>query len=321
MLNSNTVDETIYNPYNDKNKDINHNIIKKILEQYNVFYNINNIEIYKRSFIHKSYVHPEVLNDDVILAVKPPNCMDLKKHSNERLEFLGDGILECITKFYLYKRFPNEDEGFMTEKKIALVKNDHIGKLAYKMGLHNWYVMSKNAEEKKIRNNFKKLGCLFESFLGALFLDSNNINIVSNIDMFNPYINNGIGFQVCQIFVESIFESLVDWNELLENDDNYKNIFQVMIQKEFKTTPDYVILDVDEEQKYTMGVYLCLNDNSIHNVNINDAIDFKTLSCLGDITINDYELIYFGKASHKIKKKAEQLACQNAINFINNNND
>ena len=83
--------------------------------------------------------------------------MDLKKHSNERLEFLGDGILECITKFYLYKRFPNEDEGFMTEKKIALVKNDHIGKLAYKMGLHNWYVMSKNAEEKKIKNNFKKL--------------------------------------------------------------------------------------------------------------------------------------------------------------------
>ncbi len=189
------------------------------------------------------------------------------------------------------------------------------------MGLHNWYVMSKNAEEKKIRNNFKKLGCLFESFLGALFLDSNNINIVSNIDMFNPYINNGIGFQVCQIFVESIFESLVDWNELLENDDNYKNIFQVMIQKEFKTTPDYVVLDVDEEQKYTMGVYLCLNDNSIHNVDINDAIDFKTLSCLSDITINEYELIYFGKASHKIKKKAEQLACQNAIKFINNNND
>ena len=53
------------------------------------------------------------------------------------------------------------------------------------MGLHNWYVMSKNAEEKL--EIILKLGCLFESFL-ELFFDSNNINIVSNIDMFNPYI-------------------------------------------------------------------------------------------------------------------------------------
>ena len=52
-----------------------------------------------------------------------------------------------------------------------------------------------------------------------------------------------------------------------------------MIQKNLKQLR-YVILDVDEEQKYTMGVYLCLNDISIHNVDINDAIDFKTLSCL-----------------------------------------
>ncbi len=60
----------------------------------------------------------------------------------------------------------------MTEKKIALVNNDHIGKLAYKMGLHHWYGLSKNAEEKKIRVNYKKLGCLFEAFLGALFQTS-----------------------------------------------------------------------------------------------------------------------------------------------------
>ena len=44
-----------------------------------------------------------------------------KGASYERLEFLGDGVLECITKYYLYRRFPKEDEGFMTEKKIALV--------------------------------------------------------------------------------------------------------------------------------------------------------------------------------------------------------
>lgn len=315
-----SIEETIYNPYNDNNKEITHHIIKKILSQYGVFYNINDIEIFRRSFIHKSYVKPTTLNEDVIMAIKPPSCMELKTSSNERLEFLGDGILENITKFYLYKRFPNEDEGFMTEKKIALVKNDHIGKLAYKMGLQNWYVMSRNAEEKKIRFNFKKLGCLFESFLGALFLDANKINISDNLNYFDKYLYCGIGFQICQIFVESIYEQLVDWNELLENDDNYKNIFQVIIQKEFKTTPDYVILSVDEEQRYNMGVYLCLNGKNIHNSNIEDAIDYSSLdNGIQSIKEQNIDLVFFCSSSHKIKKKAEQNACQNAIKLINNN--
>ena len=160
------------------------------------------------------------------------------------------------------------------------------------------------------------MGCLFESFLGALFLDANKINISDNLNYFNCYLNCGIGFKLCQIFVESIFEKLVDWNELLENDDNYKNIFQVKIQKEFKTTPDYVILNVDEEQKYTMGVYLCLNDTNIHNINIEEAIPIDSIKTLQDIKDNNINFIYFSQASHKIKKKAEQLACQYAIDKI-----
>jgi len=232
------------------------------------------------------------------------------------LEFLGDGILENITKFYLYKRFPENDEGFMTEKKIALVRNEHIGKLAYKMGLHEWYILSKNAEEKKTRHNFKKLGCLFEAFIGSLFLDANKIRIDDNLNYFTSYLDCGIGFQICQIFIETIYDKLVDWNELLETDDNYKNIFQVIIQKEFKTTPEYYTLAIDEEQKYTMGVYLCLNGLNIHNVNINDAINFSNIKKISNIIEKNINFIYFSSASHKIKKKAEQLACEKAIKLI-----
>ena len=310
-----TIEETVYNPYNEKNKEITFSGIKTVLSTFNVYYDIKNIELFKRAFIHRSYVKPAKLNDDVILAPRMPNCLELKSSSNERLEFLGDGILENITKFYLYKRFPDEEEGFMTEKKIALVKNDHIGKMAYKMGLHHWYIMSRNAEEKKIRCNYKKLGCLFEAFLGALFLDANQLTIQDNV--FDS-LRCGIGFQICQIFVESIFEKIVDWNELLENDDNYKNIFQVMIQKEFKTTPDYVVLNVDDEQRYTMGVYLCLNGLSIHNVNIDNAKRFEDLQSFEQIHSNEESFIFFGKAVHKIKKKAEQMACQKAIDLIRN---
>ena len=160
------------------------------------------------------------------------------------------------------------------------------------------------------------MGCLFEAFLGALFLDANNITLSDNNGYLNNYFNCGIGFQVCQVFLESIFEQLVDWNEMLENDNNYKNIFQVMIQKEFKTTPEYFVLNIDEEQKYTMGVYLCLGNVNIHNINVNDARDFKEIKTFQNIKNNNFTFIFFTKASHKIKKKAEQIACQNAIELI-----
>ena len=316
MNNTSLEENNIYNPYNEKNKEITSTILNDLLNQYNVYYSINDIELFKRSFVHKSYVYPLKLNDNVVFSVKSPSCIALKEISNERLEFLGDGILENITKFYLYKRFPENDEGFMTEKKIALVRNEHIGKLAYKMGLHEWYILSKNAEEKKTRHNFKKLGCLFEAFIGALFLDANKIRINDNLNYFNNYLECGIGFQVCQIFIESIFDKLVDWNELLETDDNYKNIFQVIIQKEFKTTPEYYTLAIDDDQKYTMGVYLCLNGVNIHNVDINDAVDFSNIKKISKIVDDNINFIYFSRASHKIKKKAEQLACEKAIKLI-----
>ena len=131
-------------------KKLSHYIIKKILEEHNVFYNINNLELFQRSFVHKSYVKPKILNEDVIMAIKPPNCIELKNDSNERLEFLGDGILECITKFYLYKRFPNEDEGFMTEKKFAWLKTTILENWHIKWGCINIIFYQKMQKIKKL---------------------------------------------------------------------------------------------------------------------------------------------------------------------------
>jgi ribonuclease-3 len=297
------------NPYNNKNIEITETDINSLLESHQVYYKIKNMDLFKRSFIHRSYM----VQPDVKQMQKPYDCIELKHSSNERLEFLGDGILEAITKMYLYKRFPDADEGFMTEKKICLVKNEHIGKLAYKIGLQKWFIISKNAEDKKIRINYKKLGCLFESFLGALFLDANNVPI--DDPLFKTYFNVGVGFQYCQIFIEYIYENLVDWNEILETDDNFKNILQVKIQKEFKKTPEYIILKQDDELRYNMGVYLCLSDN-IHTLDHTTAIDFDKIKTFENIRKYNHNFIFIGEGTHKIKKKAEQLACLDALNKI-----
>jgi len=344
-------EELIFNPYNTNNKDISESEVCDILKKYGVPDKVHNLNLYKRAFVHRSYCkRPKLENEanGIIIAEKPDDCMSLKTKSNERLEFLGDGVLECITKYYLYRRFPKENEGFMTEKKIALVKNESIGRMAYEMGLNKWYIMSANAEEKKTRTNLKKLGCLFEAFLGALFLDFNKITIHDEDKWFNDVFVTGPGFQIAQIFVESIFENHVDWMKLIQNDDNYKNILQVMLQKAFQVTPIYrEMCPWDEDEGYHMGVFLGLNMKS-HQFNPNDSFvknieDFNTThqkpleyikslweekvqnntsdSDTDDISdsdnnTNDGWVIFLSASKHKIKKKAEQAACKESINKL-----
>ena len=178
--NQNGVETYIFDPYNPLNNVISTSEIEKILKTYGINVEIKNHTLYKRAFIHRSYVkRPNIENqqNNITIVPRPNDCLDLFTKSNERLEFIGDGVLECITKYYLYRRFPKENEGFMTEKKIALVKNEAIGKLALEMGLHKWFILSKHAEFKQTRTNLKKLGCLFEAFIGAIFLDFNKITI------------------------------------------------------------------------------------------------------------------------------------------------
>jgi dsRNA-specific ribonuclease len=305
----------LFDPFNSGNKEITLNDVQCILSQYGVHAPVNNIDLYKRAFVHRSYTkRPEAENEanNIKIVPKPANCLPLKTKSNERLEFVGDGVLELITKYYLYRRFPKAEEGFMTEKKIALVKNEHIGRLAYEMRLHKWIIISRHAEEKKTRTNLKKLGCLFEAFLGALFLDFNKIEVKDENGWFENVFVCGPGFQMAQIFVESVFEKHVDFVKLVETDDNYKNILQVIIQKEFKTTPEYVELSFDPEFGYHMGVYLCMGI-TIHQAELCTAVPFAAISTFEKIHSEFSEkkqlLVFLGGATHKIKKKAEQLAC------------
>lgn len=285
--------EPCFNPYNPKNKWISLSQVQTILTKYGVP-SLQNFDLYKQAFMHHSYC----IRPDVKICPCPPNCIELQDKSNERLEFLGDGVVECVTKYYLYRRFYREQEGFMTEKKIALVKNEAIGKLAYDMGLHEWYILSNHMEEKKMRTNLKKLGCLFEAFIGALFLD--------------------LGFEVSRLFLETVYEKHIDWAELILCDDNYKNILQVKVQKEFKTTPDY--LEISSFDFYHMGVYLCIGQ-PIWKTTIKQALPFSQFGSFE--AIHEYTkqhscvLIFLGEGKHKIKKKAEQLACEQALQRLN----
>ena len=320
----NTEEGLVFNPYNPLNSKITLNDVQCILSKYGIPSEVDNMALYERAFVHRSYTKRpnfENIQQNITIVEKPPDCMPLSSKSNERLEFLGDGVLECVTKYLLYRRFPKADEGFMTEKKIAIVKNEAIGKIALEMGLHKWLILSKHAEEKKIRTNLKKLGCLFEAFIGALFLDFNKVVVKDEDNWFQTMFVTGPGFQMAQKFIENVFERHIDWVALIQNDDNYKNILQVKIQKAFKVTPHYLEIEHDDEFGYKMGVYLCLGQ-PIHSVTHKDSVDFVffgNFKAIQDFVIeNGKVFIFMGEGQHKIKRKAEQIACDRALkDFIN----
>lgn len=310
----------VFDPYNPLNKEITKLDVEGILAKYGITLPITNFHLYRRAFVHRSYTKRPMLENtqnNIVIVPKPDSCLPLYTKSNERLEFIGDGVLECITKYYLYRRFPKENEGFMTEKKIAIVKNEAIGKLAYEMGLHKWIVLSTNAETKQIRTNLKKLGCLFEAFIGAMFLDFNKLSVKDEDGWFESVFVTGPGFQMVQIFVENVFERHIDWISLIQNDDNFKNILQVRIQKEFKVTPHYMeIIEHNTETGYNMGVYLCLGQ-PVFGLKHEHSIAIENFQSFSDI--HQYMssvckiFIFLGEGKHKIKKKAEQMACESAI--------
>ena len=317
---ANGTETYIFDPYNPLNKQIEEADVRQILRKYGIEAPIHNLHLYKRAFVHRSYIkrpHLENEQNNITIVPKPPGCIPLFTKSNERLEFVGDGALECITKYLLYRRFPKENEGFMTEKKIALVKNESIGRIAFEMGLHKWLILSKHAELKQTRTNLKKLGCLFESFLGALFLDFNKIQVKDDDEWFSKLFVCGPGFQMAQIFVENVFEKHVDWIHLIRNDDNYKNILQVIIQKEFKVTPNYLEMEEhSSETGYHMGVFLCLCQ-PIHEISVRTALSYSQFRGFSQIheymAVHGRIMLFLGEGRHKIKKKAEQIACEEAI--------
>ena len=98
----------IFNPYNPLNVEITLNDVQRILTKYGIHPIIYNMKLYKRAFVHRSYTKRpsfENVQQNIKVLERPDDCMPLSSKSNERLEFLGDGVLELVTKYYLYSIF------------------------------------------------------------------------------------------------------------------------------------------------------------------------------------------------------------------------
>lgn len=229
---------TIYNPYNSRNRLFTKQDIQAILVGTN--YKITNHQIFQTAMVHSSYVKREEYisptGEPVQLADRTPDCLELFDESYERLEHLGDSVLGAVVSSYLFKRFPSENEGFITNLKKEIVCNEMLGTLSQKIGLDKYYVISKHNEDVcNGRTNIKKLGDILEAFIGALWLDSN------------------YSFAVVYSFVVRLVEKYINIPKILMNNTNYKEQLQKVYQALFHKTPTYKVIS-SSTNSYTMSV-------------------------------------------------------------------
>jgi ribonuclease-3 len=168
---------------------------------------VKNVGLYQQALVHKS-IHK---------AVKryTGNLQGYLTQHNERLEFLGDSVLGLVVANYLYHRFPDNDEGFLTRIKTKLVNGTQLAKIARSIGLGEHILMSNHVVSIKGRDSQKILEDAFEAFLAALYKD--------------------LGFDAVYSFIVGIIDSL-DFDEILVQ-DNYKDMLIKYCQHSMKNIP------------------------------------------------------------------------------------
>ncbi|MFT7557439.1 MAG: ribonuclease-3 [Planctomycetota bacterium] len=181
-----------------------------------------NKDLLKQAFIHRSYINEH------------PN---IGLHHNERLEFLGDAVLELVITHELYLKYPDTPEGQLTAYRSALVRTESISDAARVLNMDDYLLLSKGEARDTGKARSYILANTFESFTGALYLDQ--------------------GYDAAKAFIASTLfprmQEVVDkglWRDA-------KSYVQEKAQEVFSITPSYEVLDEegpDHDKEFTIGI-------------------------------------------------------------------
>lgn len=154
-------------PYNSKNIYISQEDISSLIHQYP-----NDLNLYQQAFTHRSYCTRKNQTQETGNTKCPKGVVPLRDISQERLEYLGDAVIHSALSVYLYERYPQSQEDFLSSMRSKLENGDVLAYLASNCGLDKWILISHQIEERNGRQSNKILEDTFEAFVGALFLDT-----------------------------------------------------------------------------------------------------------------------------------------------------
>lgn len=224
---------------NENNKFITEKFIESTLKKYSINHKVININNFCLAFVHISYLKNQQLTDKFIKLLQelePINEKLIKKtiplqdKSYEVLEYLGDAIIHAVLAEYLFCRYPNADQGFLTTLRTRIEKGETLNKFSRKLGFHDYAIISRNIELSGGReNNVNIMEDIFEAFIGALKLETN--------------------FETCKQFIINLIDSEIDFADMINNDDNYKQLLMQYYHKTgYRTTPSYILVNTIDEK-------------------------------------------------------------------------
>jgi ribonuclease-3 len=206
-----------------------------------------NLQIFKQAFAHKSAFEPKFHTVT----------------SNERLEYLGDSILSSIVAEYLFKKYPNSDEGFLTKMRSKIVKRKTLNRIADDMGID---VVLQENNDTRLSESMK--GNALEALVGAIYLEK--------------------GFETTKkIVISKILRRHLDIHDLEENDDNYKSQLLEFCQKNGNEI-DYRVMErfkMENRDRFKIAVFVdgkeIATGEDFNKKSAEQNASFKALKSLG----------------------------------------
>jgi len=185
--------------------------------------NFKDKSLLQQAFIHRSYINENT---------------DTKLSHNERLEFLGDAVLELIVTDFLYKKYPTYTEGELTALRSALVNAVIISAVALEVGMNDYLLLSKGEAKDNGKARQYILANTYEAFIGALYLDQ-------GYDAAEKFINKNLLPKTDEIVNKKL------WRDA-------KSLVQEKAQEFVSVTPAYKVLQEsgpDHDKHFTVGIY------------------------------------------------------------------
>jgi ribonuclease III len=180
-------------------------------------------QLLQQAFIHRSYINE--------------NTGSNFSH-NERLEFLGDAVLELIITDYLYNKYPDRDEGELTAYRSALVNAVIIGEVASELGMNEYLLLSKGEAKDIGKARSYILANTYEAYVGALYCDQ-------GYDKARDFISRTLFGKIDMIVAKKL------WRDP-------KSLVQEKAQEYFSVTPVYKVLHEsgpDHDKHFTVGIF------------------------------------------------------------------
>jgi ribonuclease III len=197
--------------------------MEELLEKWNIVY--KNIELYNQAVVHRSFINENPKH---------------KNGHNERLEFLGDAVLELIVTDFIFAKYPNHPEGDMTSYRSSLVNAGTLSNVAINLDINRYMKLSKgeSKETEITRARMSILADAYEAIIGAMYLD--------------------LGYEACNKWVMRTL--LINSDEIIGGGSyrDPKSLVQEMCQDKNQLTPTYKVLEEsgpDHDKLFIVGIY------------------------------------------------------------------